>query len=118
MLPLRVATTFHGFSPLDPLFAFISYALIQTKSVFYKIPRSHVIVHYVKSSHQNDPGRTVLEILLALFAIRILLHSRTHADNTEKHFIQVSEKVCPLNFSYTYLHFDPTSSSMNGLQSP
>ncbi|KAH9164367.1 serine palmitoyltransferase [Lactarius sanguifluus] len=45
-------------------------------------------------SHQNDPGRTVLEILLALFAIRILLQvqSRTRADNGEKHIIHFSEK--------------------------
>ena len=102
MLPLRVVTTIHGSSPLDPLFAFLSYALIQAESVFYKIPGSHVIARYVKSSHQNDPGRTVLEILLALFAIRTLLQSRTRADNAEKHFIQFSEKVCPLIF------FSPT----------
>ncbi|KAH8979523.1 pyridoxal phosphate-dependent transferase, partial [Lactarius hatsudake] len=50
------------------------------------------VAHYVKSSHQNDPGRTVLEILLALFAIHTLLQSRTRADNGEKHFIQFSEK--------------------------
>ena len=54
-------------SALDPLFAFLSYALIQAETAFFdKIPSSHVIVRYVKSSHQNDPGRTVLEILLAL----------------------------------------------------
>ncbi|KAH9034364.1 serine palmitoyltransferase [Lactarius deliciosus] len=38
------------------------------------------------------PVGTVLEILLALFAIRTLLQSRTRADNGEKHFIQFSEK--------------------------
>ncbi|KAH9015386.1 serine palmitoyltransferase [Lactarius hengduanensis] len=36
----------------------------------YIIPGSHVIARYAESSHQNDPGRTVL---LALFAIRTLL---------------------------------------------
>ena len=80
-------------SSLDPLFAFLSYALIQAEIAFYKIPGSHVIARYVKSSHQNDPGRTVLEVLLALFAIRTLLQSRTRADNGEKHFIQFSKKV-------------------------
>ncbi|KAH8980688.1 serine palmitoyltransferase [Lactarius akahatsu] len=79
-------------SALEPLFAFLSYVLIQAEFVFYKIPGSHVVARYVKSSHQNDPGRTVLEILLALFAIRTLLQSRTRADNGEKHFIQFSEK--------------------------
>ena len=82
----------------DPLFAFLSYALIQAKSVFYKIPGSNVIARYVKSSHRNDPGRTVLEILLALFAIRTLLQSRTRADYGEKHFIHFSEKICMLEF--------------------
>lgn len=82
----------HSASALEPLFAFLSYALIQAESVFYKVPGSHVVARYVKSSHQNDPGRTALEILLALFAIRTLLQSRTRADNGEKHFIQFSEK--------------------------
>ncbi|KAH8978749.1 serine palmitoyltransferase [Lactarius akahatsu] len=78
---------------LGPLFAFLSYALIQAESVFYKIPGSYVIDRYIKS-HQNDRGRTVLEILLALFAIRILLQvqSRTRSDKGEKDFIHFSEK--------------------------
>ncbi|KAH8988171.1 serine palmitoyltransferase [Lactarius hatsudake] len=80
-------------SALGPLFASFSYALIQAESVFYKIPGSRVIARGVKS-HQNDPGRTILEILLALFAIRVLLRvqSRTRADNGEKQFIHLSEK--------------------------
>ncbi|KAH9025900.1 pyridoxal phosphate-dependent transferase [Lactarius hengduanensis] len=57
------------------------------------IPGSHFIARYIKSSHQNDPGRTVLEILLALFAIRTLVRSRTRAENDERRFIQFSEKV-------------------------
>lgn len=85
-------------SPLDPLFTFLSYALIQVEIAFYKIPGSLVIARYVKSSHQNDPGRTLLEVLLALFAIRTLLQSRTRADNGEKHFIQFSEKACLSRF--------------------
>jgi hypothetical protein len=97
-LPSTMTTTIHGSqSALEPLFAFLSYALIRAEFVFYKIPGSHVIARYVKSSHQNDPGRTVLEILLALFAIRTLLQSRTRADNGEKHFIHFSEKVCLLS---------------------
>ena len=44
-------------SALKLLFAFISYDLVQTDSVSYKILGSNVIARYVKSSHQNDPGR-------------------------------------------------------------
>ena len=54
------------------------------------MPKSHVIARYVKSSHQNDAGRTALEILLALFVIRTLLQSRTRADIAEKLFIILS----------------------------
>jgi hypothetical protein len=70
-------------------------APIQAEFVFYKMPGSYVIARYVKSSHLNDPGHTVLEILLALFAICTLHQSRTRADNREKHFIHIYEKVCP-----------------------
>ncbi|KAH8988182.1 serine palmitoyltransferase [Lactarius hatsudake] len=54
-----------------------------------------------RSSHQSDPGRTVLEILLALFAIRTLLQSRTRAENNERHFIQFSELVDELVDEWT-----------------
>ncbi|KAH9060259.1 serine palmitoyltransferase [Lactarius vividus] len=61
------------------------------------------------SSHQNDSGRTLLEILLALFAIRILLQSRTRADNGEKHFIHFPEKVGPISVSPLPHTDDPRS---------
>ena len=95
-------------SVLEPLFTFLSYALIQAESIFYKIPGSHVIARYVKSYHQNYPGRTALGIVLALFGIRTLLQCRTRADNGEKHFIQFSGKVGPLSFSPP-THTDPRS---------
>ncbi|KAK7061211.1 serine palmitoyltransferase 1 [Favolaschia claudopus] len=61
-------------------------------SFLNSIPGSAVLVRYVKSSHQNDPGRTVLELLLVAFAIFTLLQSRTRADRSGKHFIQFEEK--------------------------
>jgi hypothetical protein len=81
---------------LEPLFAFLSYSLSTLESTFYKLPGSAVIARYVKSSHQNDPGRTLLELILIIFAIRTLLQSRTRTDRTGKHFIQFSEKVSVL----------------------
>ena len=78
---------------LELLFTFLSrsYATIETN--FYKIPGSAVVARYVKSSHQNDPGRTVLEVILIIFAIRTLLQSRTRGDQAGKHFIKFDEKV-------------------------
>jgi serine palmitoyltransferase len=110
-------------SALEPLFAFLSYALIQAENAFFQLPGSHVIARYVKSSHQNDPGRTVLEVLLALFAIRTLLQSRTREDTGEKHFIRFSEKARLSLFFYreaqpsdTSVFRKSTSSWMNGHQ--
>jgi serine palmitoyltransferase len=80
-----------GSSTLDPLFVLLSYSWETLETVFYKIPGSAVVARYVKSSHQNDPGRTLLEVILIIFAIRTLLQSRTRAD--PKHFIQFTEKV-------------------------
>lgn len=80
-------------STLEPLFTFVtsSYAALETN--FFKIPGSAVVARYVKSSHQNDPGRTLLEVILIIFAVRTLLQSRTRADHSGKHFIQFDEKV-------------------------
>ncbi|KAF8452746.1 pyridoxal phosphate-dependent transferase [Boletus edulis BED1] len=79
-------------STLEPLLTFLAYSLSRLESTFYKIPGSAVVTRYVKSSHQNDPGRTILELILVIFAIRTLLQSRTRGDKQGKHFIQFSEK--------------------------
>ncbi|KAN0139441.1 Pyridoxal phosphate-dependent transferase [Lactarius tabidus] len=42
------------FSALDPLFAFLSYALVQADSVFYDISDFNVITPDLNSSHQDD----------------------------------------------------------------
>ena len=78
---------------LDPVVTFLANSLSTLEWAFNKLPGSAVIQRYVKSSHQNDPGRTFLELILVVFAIRTLLQSRTQADRGEKHFIQFSEKV-------------------------
>ncbi|GLB39604.1 putative aminotransferase class I and II [Lyophyllum shimeji] len=77
---------------LEPLFAFLATSLSKLEYAFNKLPGSAVIQRYVRSSHQNDPGRTILELILVIFAIRTLMQSRTRADRAEKHFIQFSDK--------------------------
>lgn len=78
---------------LEPLFSFLSSYYATFETTFSKIPGSAVVARYVRSSHQNDPGRTLLELILFLFAIRTILQSRTRADNSGKHFIEFDEKV-------------------------
>jgi serine palmitoyltransferase len=75
---------------LEPILDILARTLTTAETTFNKLPGSAVIQRYVKSSHQNDPGRSILELILFIFAIRTLLQSRTRAD---KNFIQFSDKV-------------------------
>jgi serine palmitoyltransferase len=74
--------------------SFMSTAIAMAETAFYKLPGSAVVARYVKSSHRDDPGRTILEILLFLYVIRTWLQSRTRTERAGKHFIQFSDKVC------------------------
>ncbi|KZV91357.1 PLP-dependent transferase [Exidia glandulosa HHB12029] len=79
-------------STLEPLFVALSYGLDTLTRAFYAVPGSAVVARYVKSSHQNDPGRTVLELVLFLFAVATLLQGRRRTDSSAKHFIKFSDK--------------------------
>lgn len=78
---------------LAPIFEFLESSLTTAQTTFDKLPGSAVIQRYVKSSHQNDPGRTLLELILIIFAIRTLLQSRTKSDSNGSHFIKFNDKV-------------------------
>ncbi|KAG9100562.1 serine palmitoyltransferase component [Ceratobasidium sp. UAMH 11750] len=66
--------------------------LAQAQRAFMSIPGSAAVVRYVKASHQNDPFRTFLELILFIFAIRTLLMNRTRSDRAGKNFVKLSEK--------------------------
>lgn len=57
------------------------------------LPGSAVIWRYIKSSHQNDPARTFLELLLFLFVVYTWLKSRTRGDKGGRNFVKLSQKV-------------------------
>lgn len=78
---------------LELLFNFLSRSYTSLETNFYRFPGSAAVARYVIASHQNDPGRTVLELILVLFAIRTLLQSRTRSDQSGPHFIQFDENV-------------------------
>ncbi|QRW13463.1 aminotransferase class I and II protein [Ceratobasidium sp. AG-Ba] len=67
-------------------------SLTQAQRALMSIPGSAAIVRYVKASHQNDPFRTFLELILFAFAIRTLLMNRTRSDRAGKNFVKLSEK--------------------------
>ncbi|KAJ3788111.1 serine palmitoyltransferase [Lentinula aff. detonsa] len=80
-------------SPLDTMVLSIAQSLSAVERTFYKLPGSAIIERYVRSSHQNDPGRTFLELIIFFLVVRTLLQSRTRADrNNGKNFIEFTDK--------------------------
>ncbi|GAA5893609.1 serine C-palmitoyltransferase LCB1 [Sporobolomyces salmoneus] len=57
-----------------------------------RIPGSAIVWRYLKASHQDDPLRTVLEILLVFFIVRTYLMARTKGESSGKNFVKFSEK--------------------------
>ncbi|KAK7449824.1 serine palmitoyltransferase component [Stygiomarasmius scandens] len=79
-------------STLEPVFAYIAHSISTVERAFYRLPGSAIIERYVRSSHQNDPGRTLLELILIALVIRTLMQSRTRTDRNGKNFIEFSGK--------------------------
>ncbi|GAA98393.1 hypothetical protein E5Q_05079 [Mixia osmundae IAM 14324] len=63
---------------LEPLLHWLNTTLTRAEGIYDSIPGSAIVWRYVKVSHQNDPFRTVLEILLG--------------DRSGKHFIKFSQR--------------------------
>ncbi|KAK9328592.1 pyridoxal phosphate-dependent transferase [Lipomyces starkeyi] len=57
---------------------------------FIRIPGSAIVLRYVRSSYQNDPMRSFLELCLFLFAVRYFLASKYSF--AKKDFIKLSTK--------------------------
>ena len=56
-----------------------------------RIPGSSVVLRYIRSSYQDDPVRSAIELLLCLFAVRYLL---APSYSTDKRVVKLSEEVC------------------------
>ena len=57
---------------------------------FNRIPGSAIAVRYIKSSYQNDPVRSAIELFLFLFAVKYLLAPKY---STQKK-VQLTDAVC------------------------
>jgi hypothetical protein len=64
---------------------------------FHRLPGSAIFVRYVKSSYQNDPVRSALELFLVIFAIRYLLAPKY---STKPGKVVLSEDVSCFDRSY------------------
>ncbi|CAH7688245.1 hypothetical protein PPACK8108_LOCUS23181 [Phakopsora pachyrhizi] len=59
-----------------------------------RIPGSEIIYRYIKSSHQNNPFRTLLKMLLVFFIIRTWRQSRTRGDfGPDQSYLKLTKKV-------------------------
>jgi serine palmitoyltransferase len=65
----------------------------QVTQGFHAIPGSAVIVRYVRSSHQNDIARSIVELLLLLLALRYLMAKSYSPDKDGKHMSLSEEEI-------------------------
>ena len=79
-------------APLVPLLSFLSSIFLTLSDSFHRLPGSPIIVRYIKSSYQNDPYRSLLEVLLFAFAVRTLLKGRTRGEGGGKNWVKLTEK--------------------------
>lgn len=59
---------------------------------FQRVPGSAIFLRYVKSSYQDDPVRSAVELFLFLFAVRYLL-APTYSTQ-KKSYVALSDEVC------------------------
>ncbi|GAA5854417.1 hypothetical protein JCM8547_001813 [Rhodosporidiobolus lusitaniae] len=74
------------------LVAALTSAFTRLADVSSRIPGSAIAWRYLKASHQDDPLRTVLELLLVFFIVRTYLSPRTKGEGSGKNFVKLSER--------------------------
>lgn len=80
-------------APLLSLLSVLTATLHSLERTFHRLPGSPILVRYIKSSYQNDPWRSLLELFLVAFAVRTLLKGRTRGEGEGKNWVKLSEKV-------------------------
>lgn len=58
---------------------------------FQKVPGSAILLRYIRSSYQNDPIRSAIELFLFLFAVGYLLSPKY--ETKDKNKIKLTEDV-------------------------
>lgn len=64
---------------------------------FQKLPGSAIFLRYVKSSYQNDPVRSAVELFLFLFAVRYLLAPKYSTQ--KQNYVTLSDEVLSASVS-------------------
>ncbi|GAA5865736.1 hypothetical protein JCM1840_003238 [Sporobolomyces johnsonii] len=79
-------------SSLSDLLNALNSSLETLSTLSARVPGSAIAWRYLKASHQDDPFRTVLEILLVFFVVRTYLMARTKGESSGKNFVKLSEE--------------------------
>ena len=75
----------------NPILAAVNQTLQASSRAIEAIPGSEIVINYIKNSYQNDPFRVVLELGLAVFAVKYMLSKKYRIDPSH---IKLTEKVC------------------------
>jgi serine palmitoyltransferase len=59
---------------------------------FQKLPGSSIFIRYIKSSYQDDPIRSAVELFLFLFAVRYLL-APSYSVQKSKGYVDFTDDV-------------------------
>jgi len=74
----------------NPILAAVNQTLQASSRAIEAIPGSEIVINYIKNSYQNDPFRVVLELGLAVFAVKYMLSKKYRIDPSH---IKLTEKV-------------------------
>lgn len=77
---------------LQDAHVYLSEVLSEIATQLHKLPGSAILVRYIKSSYQNDPIRSAVELFLFLFAVRYLLAPKYSPQRPN--YVQLTEDVC------------------------
>lgn len=67
---------------------------------FQKVPGSAIVVRYIRSSYQNDPIRSLVELFLFIFAVRYLL-APTYSTKKTKNVLLTEDEIDELVEDWT-----------------
>ncbi|KAG0215952.1 serine palmitoyltransferase component [Mortierella sp. GBA30] len=72
-----------------PVLSAISQTILTVSRAVEAVPGSAIVLNYIKNSYQNDPFRVVLELGLAVYAVKYMLSKKYRIDHTH---VQLTEK--------------------------
>jgi 1,3-beta-glucan synthase len=78
---------------------FVMRSINEITSRFQKVPGSAMLIRYIRSSYQDDPVRSAIELILVIFFIRYLL--APSYSTKESNFVKLTEEVGVFRVSVT-----------------